>query len=168
MYISQNVLDRCGEVMTMLAVTKLIGRCMIAVGVMALAISAAAPADAAEFLGPDRLKTELGGHTIKGYYTQSRVNFVEVYLPDSRITYKDDLKADGGRWSIRGTAFCTFYDQINGGCWYVIKRSANCFEFHQAPVTGDDIDREVLGKRQTHALAARDSDKVTCETWFGA
>jgi hypothetical protein len=137
-------------------------------GGLAFAMVLATPVAAAEFLGPDRLKAELGGHTIKGYYTQTRVNFVEVYLADGRITYKDDLKADAGRWTVRGTAFCTFYDQITGGCWYVVKRSANCFEFHLAPVTGDDIDREVLARQKPHALAARDSDKVTCDAWLGA
>lgn len=127
-----------------------------------------APATAGEFLGPDRLAAELGGQTIKGYYVGTRINFVEVYLADGRITYKDDLKGDAGRWSVRGTAFCTFYDQINGGCWYVIKRSGNCFEFYHAPVTGDAIRREELQEDRPHALAARDSDKVTCDNWFGA
>jgi hypothetical protein len=135
-------------------------------GLVAFAMATAV--DAAEFLGPERLKAELGGHTIKGYYTQTRVNFVEVYLANGRITYKDDLKADAGTWTVRGTAFCTFYDQITGGCWYVVKRSANCFEFHLAPVTGDDIDRDVLARQKPHALAARDSDKVTCDAWLGA
>lgn len=126
------------------------------------------PVRAGEFLGPERLASELGGQTIKGFYTVTKVNFVEVYLTDGRITYKDDLKADGGRWSVRGSAFCTFYDQISGGCWYVIKRSVNCFEFYSAPTSGAAITREELLERQPHALAARDSDKVTCDAWFGA
>jgi hypothetical protein len=125
-------------------------------------------ASAGEFLTAERLKTELGGFTIKGFYTADKVNFVEVYLPDGRITYKDDLKGDVGKWSVRGMAFCTFYNSIGGGCWYVVKKSANCFEFYIAPDSGAAISREDLDARQPQALAARDSDKVTCSAWFGA
>ena len=134
--------------------------------VAALAM-ATLPAAADEFLTPDRLATELGGRTIKGYYTHNRVNFVEVYQPDGRISYKDDLKGDAGRWSVQGRAFCTFYDTINGGCWYVVKRSANCFEFYAAPNGGPPVSRDDLALMKPQALAARDSDTVTCDAWFG-
>jgi hypothetical protein len=136
--------------------------------IAALLCAATSAATAGEFLSPERMKAELGGFTIKGYYTADRVNFVEVYRKDGVISYKDDLKADAGQWFVRGQAFCTFYDKITGGCWYVIKRSDNCFEFHGAPHSGAPITREELENRKPQALAARDSDKVTCEVWFGA
>ncbi len=129
----------------------------------------AVPARAVEVLGPEQLKTELGGHTIKGYYVADRVQFVEVYLADGRITYKDDLKADAGRWSVRGNAFCTFYDRINGGCWYVLKRSVNCYEFFHASTTGKDpVSRETLLALAPHARAARDAETVSCDLWQGS
>jgi hypothetical protein len=128
-----------------------------------------APAVAGELLSPERLRTELGGQTIKGYYVRNRVNFVEIYQSDGRITYKDDHKGDAGRWSIQGSAFCTFYDQILGGCWSVIKHSANCLEFYPAEPNGrEDVTQEMLLDLQPTARAARDSDKVTCDTWFGS
>ena len=127
------------------------------------------PAKAADFLDGPRLTTELGGFVIKGYYVADKVNFVEAYQPGGRIAYKDDLKADAGRWFVAGRAFCTMYDTITGGCWYVIKKSPNCFEVHRASLTGDDpVTRESLLAVQPHARAARDSDKVTCEQWFGS
>jgi hypothetical protein len=139
--------------------------CVLALG----AVLASAPAArAGELLSADRLKAELGGFTIKGYYTYNRVNFVEVYLVDGRITYKDDLKGDAGRWWVSGGAFCTFYDKINGGCWYVVKRSSNCFEFYAAPANGPLVTPEDLEAMRPQALAARDSDKVTCGTWLGS
>jgi hypothetical protein len=126
-------------------------------------------ASAGEFLAPDALVTELGGHVIKGYYLHDKVQFVEAYQPGGRIAYKDDLKADAGRWSVRGQAFCTFYDRITGGCWFVIKKSGNCFEFHQASLDGKDpVTRDALLARTPYARAARDSDKVTCESWLGS
>jgi hypothetical protein len=131
-------------------------------------IAASGLAEAGEFLGPERLKAELGGYTIKGYYTADRVNFVEVYRRDGVISYKDDQKADAGQWFVRGQAFCTFYDKINGGCWYVVKRSDNCFEFYAAPHSGAPLGQGDLDGRKPQALAARDSDKVTCEVWLGA
>ena len=135
----------------------------------ALWLSVAEAAVAGEFLDRDRLEAELGGHVIKGYYVGTRLNFIEAYQPGGRIAYKDDLKADAGRWFIAGRAFCTYYDKISGGCWYVIKRSVNCFEFHAASPTGDDpVTREALLEAEPHARAARDSDKVTCQQWFGS
>jgi hypothetical protein len=142
----------------------LLGAIALALGL----ISFGQVATAAEFLSPERLQVELGGRTIKGYYVGTQINFVEVYQPGGRITYKDDVKSDGGTWSVRGQAFCTFYDKISGGCWYVVKRSDNCFEFYSAPDTGNPIDRADLADRRPEALAARDSDKVTCEVWQGA
>lgn len=124
---------------------------------------------AAEMLGAEQLARELGGHTIKGYYTHNKINFVEVYQPDGRITYKDDLKGDLGHWSVRGSTFCTFYDRINGACWYVLKRSVNCYEFF--PASADEttpVTRETLLGWQPDARAARDAERVSCDAWYGS
>lgn len=131
-------------------------------------VLASSPAAPAEHIGEAQLSAELGGHTIKGYYTHSKVTFVEVYLADGRITYKDDDKADGGRWSVRNGTFCTFYDNINGGCWHVLKRSVNCYEFFPADVFSGPVTRETLLAMEPHARAARDGETVSCETWFGS
>lgn len=135
--------------------------------VVASVASPAAPR-AAEYIGEAQLATELGGHTIKGYYTRNKVSFVEVYLPGGRITYKDDDKADGGRWSVRDGTFCTFYDTINGGCWHVLKRSVNCYEFFPADAFAGPVTRETLLALEPHARAARDGERVSCDQWFGS
>jgi hypothetical protein len=129
--------------------------------------ASALPAAATQMLTAAELAADLGGRTIKGYYVDTRVNFVEVYLPGGRITYKDDLKADAGRWSVRGDSFCTFYDRINGACWFVLKRSVNCYEFF--PAFGETTTTLAdLLTREPEARAARESDKVTCESWLGS
>jgi hypothetical protein len=122
----------------------------------------------AELLGADQLVSELGGHTIKGYYTHTRVGFVEVYLSDGRITYKDDLKADVGRWSVQDGAFCTFYDRINGACWHVLKRSVNCYEFFPVRIGAPVMTIDTLLAIEPDARAARDGETVSCDAWFGS
>jgi hypothetical protein len=125
-------------------------------------------AGASEFLIGPRLEEELGGQTIKGYYLADKVNFVEVYVAGGRIAYKDDLKADAGKWNVRGKLFCTFYDKISGGCWYVVKHSPNCFEFHRESDHDEgSVSLEALNGTKAHARAARDSYKVTCDAWYG-
>ena len=126
-------------------------------------------AHSSEFLIGPRLEDELGGQTIKGYYLIDKVNFVEVYVTGGRIAYKDDLKADAGKWSVRGKLFCTFYDKISGGCWYVVKHSPNCFEFHRDNDHDEgSVTLASLNAVRAHARAARDSDKVTCDAWYGS
>ncbi len=135
----------------------------------ALVACAANVASASEFLIGPRLEEELGGQTIKGYYLADKVNFVEVYVTGGRIAYKDDLKADAGKWSVRGKLFCTFYDKISGGCWYVVKHSPNCFEFHrESDHEEGSVTLQGLIGVTAHARAARDSDKVTCDAWYGS
>lgn len=132
------------------------------------AMAGVSGATAAELVDEAQLSIELGGHTIKGYYTGSNVSFVEVYLSGGRITYKDDDKADAGRWSVRNGAFCTFYDTISGACWYVLKRSVNCYEFFPANDFLGPVTRETLMAAEPHARAARDGEKVSCDLWFGS
>ena len=145
-------------------------RSFVTISAAALWLSVLAiSATAGEFLTGKRLDEELGGQTIKGYYLADKVNFVEVYVAGGRIAYKDDLKADAGRWSVRDKLFCTFYDKITGGCWYVVKHSVNCFEFHrESDFPEATVTRDELVAVRAHARAARDSDKVTCESWFGS
>lgn len=144
-------------------------RTAIASAITTALICWAGSAASTELVGEAQLASELGGHTIKGYYTRNKVSFVEVYLPGGRITYKDDDKADAGRWSVRNNAFCTFYDNISGGCWHVLKRSVNCYEFFPADVfEGRAVTRETLMTIEPHARAARDGETVSCENWFGS
>jgi hypothetical protein len=138
-------------------------------GAAAVLFASAVAAGAADMLTGADFEREFSGHAIKGYYVATRVTFVEVYQPGGRIAYKDDLKADGGRWFVAGDTFCTFYDRINGGCWRVIKKSVNCYEFHQAGLGETSATtREALLAQTPHARAARDADQVTCEQWFGS
>lgn len=69
------------------------------------------------------------GVTLAGVYADG-VAFRETYGEDGSIDYADDRGSDIGRWSVIGSAFCTFYDSLVGGCFAVEQESANCFTFY--------------------------------------
>lgn len=143
---------------------------MRAVTAVVLAALAAAPAAAQDggLLADEALKAEFAGKTITGYYLDTKVGFLEAYRADGRITYKDDLQADLGRWWVAGQLFCTFYDRINGGCWYVRKVNANCLEFFPQSTGLPLLLLDEQLAMRPDARAAREGEKVTCEAWLGS
>lgn len=136
--------------------------------VLASVAATAASAREGMLLGDDALRAEFSGKTITGYYLDTKVGFVEAYRPDGRITYKDDLQADRGRWFVAGQLFCTFYDRINGGCWYVRKVNANCLEFFAQSSRLPTLPLEQQLALQPDARAAREGETVTCDAWLGS
>ncbi len=80
----------------------------------------------------ERMMTEsFAGRTIDGRYG-SGLAFTETYRADGSISYKDTLASASGNWRVTGQGFCTFYEDMNGGCFLVRKMGANCFEFYIA------------------------------------
>lgn len=71
------------------------------------------------------------GITLDGVYNDERV-FSETYFDDGSIRYRDNRGADRGDWSVRGDMLCTFYEGLQGGCFFVIRESPNCFVFFGA------------------------------------
>ncbi len=69
------------------------------------------------------------GRTIEGRYG-SGLTFAETYASDGRISYRDPTVTAAGNWRVTAQGFCTFYDEMNGGCFLVRKLGANCFEFY--------------------------------------
>jgi len=127
------------------------------------------PACATELMTAAAMQSEFGGHSISGYYTRDQVAFVEIYLSAGGIDYKDTQGADTGTWSLRGATFCTFYDHMNGACWYVVKEKPDCYEFYDAAdFPGDPPAIEEMVKHTIRARAARDGGKLTCEPWVGS
>lgn len=90
------------------------------------------------YLSEEAIREAIVGQTLDGHYGNG-VTWSEVYAANGRLDYREP----GGRratgdWSFRpGGVFCTFYDPspggtLTGGCWQVLKTSANCFEFFVA------------------------------------
>lgn len=92
------------------------------------------------YLDEAGIRKAIVGHTLDGHYGNG-VTWTEVYGKDGRLDYREVGRQAAGNWHFRpGDVFCTFYDPspfpgLNGGCWLVLKTSANCFEFYVADET---------------------------------
>jgi hypothetical protein len=76
------------------------------------------------------MQATFGGKTIEGHYADG-VDFSETYGADGRIDYREKGRNMTGRWSVRAGTFCTIYDTSpTGGCYRVVRKGANCFEFY--------------------------------------
>lgn len=76
------------------------------------------------------MQAAFGGKTIDGHYADG-VTFTESYAADGRIDYRERGRDMTGRWSVRAGTFCTIYDTApTGGCYRVVRKGANCFEFY--------------------------------------
>ncbi|MDX2205504.1 MAG: hypothetical protein NW223_22330 [Hyphomicrobiaceae bacterium] len=108
-------------------------RCLLA-GALAAILAPQALA-AAPYLSEAAIREAIVGQTLDGHYGNG-ITWSEAYLADGRLDYRETGGRNGtGRWSFRpGDVLCTFYDpapggSLVGGCWLVLKTSANCFEF---------------------------------------
>ena len=91
------------------------------------------------------------GKVYRGVYQES-INWREAYLVDGEVDYEDDFRAARGEWFTRDDLLCTFYDNdLEGGCFVVIRRSENCIDFYAVdqitnqPVAGWDAVRAGFG-----------------------
>lgn len=96
------------------------------------------------------VRATFDGKTLEGFYP-SGTTFLDTYGPNGRVDYREPGKAVTGDWSVRGDALCTFYTDGSGGCFFVVRTSANCFEFfaaqdHDAPsLERSDLDWTARG-----------------------
>ncbi len=106
----------------------------------AFAVSAAAaedpvppahrPATPLAYMSEPDMQSAFGGKSIDGLYADG-VTFSESYAADGRIDYRERGRDMTGRWSLRAGTFCTIYDTSpTGGCYRVVRKGANCFEFY--------------------------------------
>jgi hypothetical protein len=88
-------------------------------------------ANAGDFMKASELEETFRGITLDGVYSDDRI-FTETYFDDGSIRYRDDRGADTGDWSVRSDKLCTFYGALQGGCFFIIRESPNCFVFFGA------------------------------------
>jgi hypothetical protein len=103
-----------------------------AVVVIGLLISGAATTSAkTDWLTAAELKSVFSAQTVNGEYPGGQT-FSEVYGADGSIRYSEPHRTSGGKWSIKGDAFCTFYDSpgMAGACFKVTRASVNCLQYH--------------------------------------
>ncbi len=85
--------------------------------------------DQSKWLGVAELKAAFAGRTLTGNYADGFI-FTETYAQDGRISYWDPQVTTEGRWHVStDQGFCTFYDNLVGGCFKTLKVGDNCFQF---------------------------------------
>jgi hypothetical protein len=75
--------------------------------------------------------TVLPGMTMTGSYADG-VKFTETYFLEKKIGYQDDRGSDTGNWFEKDGLFCTFYVNLQGACFKVVRTGANCYEYYVA------------------------------------
>jgi hypothetical protein len=119
------------------------------------------------WMAEDAMRSAFVGSTLDGHYVDG-LRWSETYTADGRLDYREAIRGGIGYWYFRDHVFCTFYDPgqgLSGGCWKVVKASANCYEFYLAdlagPSSGDEAAPGPLGSWA--ARAWRRGETSTCE-----
>jgi hypothetical protein len=99
----------------------------LVLGFLILMTQAAVAEDS--WMDKQKMTESFAGRTIDGRYG-SGLAFTETYRADGSISYKDTVTNATGNWQVTGQGFCTFYEDMNGGCFLVRQMGANCFEFY--------------------------------------
>lgn len=136
--------------------------------VSSLLVSAMPAAALAPYLSEAAIREAIVGQTLDGHYGNG-MTWAETYMSDGKLDYREASRAAKGAWSFRpGNVFCTFYDPspsgtLSGGCWQVIKSSANCFEFYVAAETPSfDAEEGMPAPTQWNARGWRRGEPSTC------
>lgn len=93
-------------------------------------------AHAGQSMNGTEIEATFRGITLDGVYGDGTF-FSETYFEDGTIRYHESGVADSGDWSVRDGLFCTFYEGLEGGCFFVFREGSNCFVFYGA-VEGAD------------------------------
>ena len=106
---------------------------------------------------------ELTGLTLAGIYP-SNVAWSEVIDVNGASDYEEQGQRRRGRWSIAGELFCFEYAQpIHGGCFRVVKHSANCYELYTASIGGHmPMTPPPASSMSWNGRMWRDAQKTTC------
>jgi hypothetical protein len=109
------------------------------------------------------IKQSFSGVEIDGVYVDG-TKFTESYDGTGAIMYRDTRKAMTGRWSVVNNSFCTLYDgTVTGGCFKVVKVSANCFEFYFLAATEEETAATDPGRPRWTARGWNKKHPATCD-----
>lgn len=82
------------------------------------------------------IRTELTDRRITGLYP-SNVAWTEQINPDGTTDYMEGKERRPGRWTVTGELYCFVYALPHqGGCFRIVKHSANCYELYTASIGG--------------------------------
>lgn len=84
------------------------------------------------FLDDASIRELVIGHDFVGRYNTGKP-WAEDYHASGSLRYREANIDVDGYWTLADGVFCTLYSrQLGGGCWRVLRVSANCFEFYGA------------------------------------
>lgn len=110
----------------------------------------------------DMLK-ELTGRKLAGIYP-SKIAWTEMISADGTSDYQEEGERRPGKWNIDGELFCFEYaEPIHGGCFRVVKHSANCYELYTASLGGHmPVNPPPASSMACNGRMWRDGEPATC------
>jgi hypothetical protein len=119
------------------------------------ALNAFGPAAAFErnWMNETSMQRAFSGKTLTGRYATG-TPFTETYKQDGSIVYWDPGLAATGYWRVSKQGFCTFYDDMNGGCFLAQQIGENCFEFY------------LVESQDSGPLPSKESEPYIAQGWY--
>lgn len=110
------------------------------------------------------IRAELTDRKLAGIYP-SNIAWTEVINPDGTTDYTEGRERRPGTWSISGELFCFVYTEPHqGGCFRIVKHSANCYELYTASIGGIASTPPPPASRMSwNGRMWREAEKSTCE-----
>ena len=111
------------------------------------------------------IRAELVGVQLAGAYP-SDVGWREMISADGSSDYEEQGRPrQRGRWTVEGAAFCFVYpEQIQGGCFHVVKHGPNCYELYLAGAAGEPpADVPTYDSVAWNGRAWREAERSTCD-----
>jgi hypothetical protein len=113
------------------------------------------------WMNEQELQKTFAGQRVEGEY-KGGSRFQESYSDGGLVSYEDENRESGGKWSIQAGTFCTIYDDdTQGGCYRVRRSGDNCYEFYFVARTEDEARKEPRDPSWT-ARAWFSSKPATC------
>ncbi|WP_421726013.1 hypothetical protein [Bauldia sp.] len=109
------------------------------------------------------IRMAFDGITLDGIYYDG-LFFTETYFEDGSIRYHDTEGSDSGEWIVEDDTFCTFYESLNGACFFVEREGDNCFTFFEAIADADGRLRPAEEWTSRGWDRAKDSTCITAPT----
>ena len=142
-----------------------------AVAALALAFAAAIPARAESeaaaprlaWMSGEQIRSEFTGRGLAGIYPTGR-EWSETIARDGTTDYREGQKHWLGKWWVEAREFCFSYPPPGvGGCFRVVRTSANCFELYDfSGALGQQQEPPYLGDRWNGRMWHADRP-TTCE-----
>jgi hypothetical protein len=112
----------------------------------------------------DQIRSELTSVRLTGLYP-SNVAWTEDIKPDGSTDYVEAADRRPGTWTISGELYCFVYAMPHqGGCFRVVKQSANCYELYTASIGGIAPSPPPPASAMSwNGRMWRDADRGTCD-----